>query len=251
MERQEAVDRIILACDGFEDKEELLWALRVLKGRIGSAKLGAEMLLDCGRELIDVVRDETGMEVMADPKLADIPETNAKAVAKLLKSKPKLITIKIDTGSESIRRCVELCGAAGAELVGIAVLTSIKEECKVIYGDEVGPKIEQLSELFVRAGGGVLVSSPQETTALLAKYPNLRGVLNPGIRLPENGDDDQKRVGTAQGALEAGAKRIIVGRPILQRWMKELKRDRSELGVNLLQSQADAIIESAMLAEAA
>lgn len=164
MERQEAVDRIILACDGFEDKEELLWALRVLKGRIGSAKLGAEMLLDCGRELIDVVRDETGMEVMADPKLADIPETNAKAVAKLLKSKPKLITIKIDTGSESIRRCVELCGAAGAELVGIAVLTSIKEECKVIYGDEVGPKIEQLSELFVRAGGGVLVSSPSTPT---------------------------------------------------------------------------------------
>lgn len=251
MERQQAVDRIILACDGFEDKEELLWVLNVLKGRIGGAKLGAEMLLDCGRQLIDIVRDETGMEVMADPKLADISETNAKAVAKLLKSGPNLITIKIDTGSESIRRCVDLCGATGADLVGISVLTSIKDECKIIYGDEVGSKIEQLSELFVQAGGGVLVSSPQETATLLAKYSNLRGVLNPGIRLPENGDDDQKRVGTAQGALDARAKRIIVGRPILQRWMKELKRDRSEVGVRMLQAQADAIIENAMLAEAA
>lgn len=68
------------------------------------------------------------------------------------------------------------------------------------------------------AGLGGLILSSQEAEMLSKKKELVLSLNTPGIR-PEwslVAGDDQKRVMTPGKAIEAGAKRIVIGRPITQ-----------------------------------
>ena len=58
-----------------------------------------------------------------------------------------------------------------------------------------------------------IVSSPKEIKYLKDKYKSLI-FITPGIRLPKNKKNDQKRIESPRFAIKAGSNILVIGRPI-------------------------------------
>jgi orotidine-5'-phosphate decarboxylase len=65
------------------------------------------------------------------------------------------------------------------------------------------------------AGADGVIASPAEA-AMIRALPEATGrlIVTPGVRPAGTAQDDQKRIATPHGAIEAGADHIVVGRPI-------------------------------------
>ena len=61
-----------------------------------------------------------------------------------------------------------------------------------------------------------MVASPMEAEAIRRLCGPDFEIVTPGIRPAFAGNDDQKRVATPKAALEAGASRLVIGRPVMQ-----------------------------------
>ncbi|MBU1015272.1 orotidine 5'-phosphate decarboxylase, partial [Patescibacteria group bacterium] len=93
-----------------------------------------------------------------------------------------------------------------------------EEECQAIFTCSTKAGVLRFARMAQLAGIGGLVSSPQEAEMLAAKKELVLESNTPGIR-PEwtlVAGDDQRRIMTPGNAIKAGARRIVVGRPITQ-----------------------------------
>ena len=78
--------------------------------------------------------------------------------------------------------------------------------------DEVS-YIEKLVKIGVSSGIDGVVSSPKEVKVLRKKFEKLI-LVTPGIRLPEDDQNDQKRTETPGMAIKNGSSLLIIGRTI-------------------------------------
>jgi orotidine-5'-phosphate decarboxylase len=76
--------------------------------------------------------------------------------------------------------------------------------------DEVG----QLALLAMKAGVDGVVASPQEIGVIRKQCGKEFLIVTPGIRLPSDKKDDQKRTLSPKEAISAGANYLVIGRPI-------------------------------------
>lgn len=74
----------------------------------------------------------------------------------------------------------------------------------------------RLAGLCYDAGLDGVVCSSQEVALLKKKFGPQFLCVTPGIRLPEDEMQDQKRVMTPQEAVLAGSDYLVIGRPITQ-----------------------------------
>ncbi len=72
----------------------------------------------------------------------------------------------------------------------------------------------KLAELAADCGLDGVVCSAHEAGAIRARLGSGFLRITPGIRLPENGTGDQKRVMTPQMAIAAGASYLVIGRSV-------------------------------------
>ncbi len=105
------------------------------------------------------------------------------------------------------------------EVLGVTVLTSLnKSKCQAIYGCSPEAGVLRFSRMAKTAGLGGLILSPNELV-ITKNHFELSGLsLNtPAIRPFWSlvNDDDQSRISTPFKAIQAGADRIVVGRPII------------------------------------
>lgn len=159
-----------------------------------------------------------GLRVMADLKLIDIPNTMEMDGAMLAECKPELVTVMCCAGIEGMSQVQKTVGV-GTEVLGVTVLTSLdEEECQAIFTCSTKAGVLRFARMAQLAGVGGLVSSPQEAEMLAARKELVLAANTPGIR-PEwslVAGDDQRRVMTPGRAIQAGVRRIVVGRPITQ-----------------------------------
>ena len=206
-------DQIILALDVDTADEALGWARR-LKGRVGTCKVGLQLYLRDGQAVLGGLAS-LGMPVFLDLKFHDIPNTVAPAVTAVASWKPRFLTLHTSGGREMMEAAVakapkETC------LLGVTVLTSLSEKAVQQIGwDEVQASVERLSELAKAAGLGGVVCSPHEAKMERARWGKGE-VVTPGVRPPGANKGDQSRVLSPAEAIQAGASRIVVGRPVLQ-----------------------------------
>jgi len=205
-------DQIILALDVDTAEEALAWARR-LKGRVGTCKVGLQLYLRDGQAVLGGLAS-LGMPVFLDLKFHDIPNTVAQAVTAVASWKPRFLTLHTSGGREMMEAAVakapkETC------LLGVTVLTSLSEKAVQQIGwDEVQASVERLSELAKAAGLGGVVCSPHEAKMERARWGKGE-VVTPGVRPPGANKGDQSRVLSPAEAIQAGASRIVVGRPVL------------------------------------
>ncbi len=174
---------------------------------------------------------ENGLYTMLDGKYHDIPETVEAHVREVTQSGASLITVHASGGLNMLKAAVK-GRDKGRELItdvfkrssidriggilGITVLTSLKDECESIYGEDARTKVVEFAHLALEAKLDGIVCSTEELEAIRANsnFDNLLTVV-PGIT-PKFAKkaQDQKRTGTPAAAIQAGADLIVVGRGI-------------------------------------
>ena len=203
-------DKLALALD-VDDLVAAIRLARALNGHFGVAKIGLELYSASGPEAIGAVSD-LGYDVFLDLKLHDIPTTVEKSARVLGAIGVSYLTFHAQGGLEMLKAGVEgLQGgaqSAGLELpqsLAITVLTSDADAPPHIMPKRVG--------LAVEAGCTGIVCAAGDLTDAHHYAPRLTRVV-PGIRLPGDPVDDQKRAASPEEALAGGADLLVVGRSV-------------------------------------
>lgn len=207
--------RLIVALD-VPDAAAALAAAHRLAGHVGMLKVGLELFVAEGPEVVRQLRRALPqLEIFLDLKLHDIPNTMVGAIRSARALGARFITVHAGSGVAHLRACVD---AAGPELgvLAVTVLTSQDATACAEAGHTRSPaEIVALRAAAAHAAGCAgLVCSGQELARVREAAPGLAFVV-PGIR-PAGGElGDQKRVMTPREAIAAGASYLVVGRPIL------------------------------------
>lgn len=176
-------------------------------------KLGLELFCAEGPA---IVRDYVARHhrVMLDLKLHDIPETVARAAARVAGLGAGLLTVHAGGGRAMLEAAVRSAGAM--RVLAVTVLTSLDEADLVQIGapGPVRDLVVKRAELAIAAGCAGVVASPHEIAAVRAIAPAGFLIVTPGVRPADAAAGDQKRVMTPREARTAGADLVVVGRPL-------------------------------------
>lgn len=192
-------------------------AARVVES-VGILKIGLELFVKEG-PLATRLGAELGCEVFLDLKLHDIPETVERAVASAAELGVRYLTLHASGGPRMLERAATRARQENPNLtlLAVTVLTSLDEADLRATGVEASPAAHalRLARLARDTGIGGLVCSSAEVAALRREVGPDLVLVTPGIRPAGNASsDDQKRVGTPEAAIRAGASVLVVGRPI-------------------------------------
>lgn len=181
---------------------------------VSTLKIGLELYLRYGPDVVASVRGARGVDVFLDLKLNDIPATVRGAARAVAKVRPELLTVHAAAGAAAIRAAVQ--ALPQTMIVGVTVLTSLDDADLADIGlsGPVRDAVLRLATLAVGAGARGLVCSPREVAAVRAEVGPDVTLITPGVRPPGQANDDQARVATPQEALRAGADLLVIGRPI-------------------------------------
>ena len=170
--------------------------------------------------------ENAGYPVFCDAKIIEIP-VKAIAIAKTyLGYKPHMLNIMADacsnarwvndepTNLDCLRQFADLCHEAGTRSCVVTVLTSksprlVDQE----FGVDPLAQVIKYTRMAHHAGITDIVCSPNEVSEIRKYYDDF-WLDTPGVRLPDSEKDDQARVMTPKKALEAGATRLVIGRPL-------------------------------------
>lgn len=159
---------------------------------------------------------DVGLKVFADLKLIDIPATMEIDAEMLLELKPEILTVMSCAGIDGMHAVQKVIGQY-CEVLGVTVLTSLnEEECQRIFTCSTKAGVLRFARMAQLAGLGGLILSPQEADLIVNESELVLSLNTPGIRpkwsLVDN--DDQSRILTPAKAIQNGADRIVIGRPI-------------------------------------
>lgn len=205
---------IAVALDAPDLETAARWASLVTP-HVTTVKVGLELYLRYGPDVVASVRGASGVEVFLDLKLHDIPATVAGAARAMSRLKPAYVTVHGTGGAPMIRAAAE-AAAPTTKVAAVTILTSLGEADLEAVG-LAGPVLDavlRLSALAVEAGARALVCSPREVAAVRAEVGPDITLITPGIRPEGAAAQDQARVATPEEALAAGADLLVIGRPI-------------------------------------
>ena len=204
---------IAVALDAPDLETAARWATLVTP-HVSTVKVGLELYLRYGPDVVASVRGASRVEVFLDLKLHDIPATVAGAARAVSRLMPAYLTVHATGGAGMIRAAVE--AAPATKIAAVTVLTSLRDADLAQLGVS-GPASEavrRLAAMAVDAGAQALVCSPQEAAAVRGEVGPEITLITPGVRPRGAAVQDQARVATPEEALSAGADLLVIGRPI-------------------------------------
>ncbi len=213
---------IIVALD-VASADRAVELVRAVAPFVGAFKVGKELFVTAGPDIVRRLREEIGATVFLDLKFHDIPHTVAKAVAAAARLDVQMLTVHCSGASAMLQAAEESAQVVARELnrpaplvLGVTVLTSMDSAALQELGGETRPgrQVERLARLAVGAGLRGLVCSPLELSLLRPLLPRGIQLVTPGIRTGQEKSDDQKRTLSPSEALRAGADWLVIGRPI-------------------------------------
>jgi len=204
---------IAVAIDTEEVETAATWASAVAP-HVRMVKVGLELYLRHGPEVVGAVRGANGVGIFLDLKLHDIPATVAGAASSVAGLRPSVLTVHAGGGADMVRAAVE--AAPETKIAAVTVLTSMGE-AELEQVGLLGPPrdaVRRLAVLSVEAGAQALVCSPHEVTLLRSEVGPDITLITPGVRPAGADKGDQSRVATPEETIEAGADLLVIGRPI-------------------------------------
>lgn len=202
------------------DKHDLNSALALadsLDPTLCRLKVGKELFVACGHEIIKQLHARQ-FEIFLDLKFHDIPNTTAQAVLSAADLGVWLTNVHASVGVPTMQLCKErlVQGGYHTKLIAVTVLTSMSDDNLQELGINrtVREQVLHLAHLTKTAGLDGVVCSAHEAGEISAQLGADFMLVTPGIRMPEDAGDDQKRIATPKMALSNGAHFLVIGRSI-------------------------------------
>src|ERR1700722_5574409 len=119
---------------------------------VSTVKIGLELYLRYGPDVVATVRGASGVDVFLDLKLHDIPNTVAGAARAVAKLRPEIPTVPAAGGADMIKAAVE--AAPDTIVAGVTLLTSIGDKDLIELGIDgsVSDAVRRMAGLAVSAG---------------------------------------------------------------------------------------------------
>ena len=204
---------IFIACDtdNLEKIRKIIKQSQTSELNIGY-KFGLQFLNSKnGRKFVFSLKNKL---TFGDYKLADIPITCASAVKAISDLKFNYITIHISSGLNAIKAAKKVAGST--KLIGVTILTSLDNKSlkKIGFDKNVKKLVMHQARLAAKANLDAIVCSPHEIKIVRKVFK--KEIITPGIRLPGDKKEDQKRVMTPKQAFQIGATALVMGRSIIK-----------------------------------
>jgi len=167
-----------------------------------------------GRKFLEKIKSEFWLDL----KINDIPQTALSAIDSLKDLKKcKFITVHASGGFEMLKEIKKKTKKLNKSLkvLGVTVLTSLNNRSLKEIGHTKNIKqiVLKQAALIKRSGCDGIVCSAQEALSIKKKYKNLL-IITPGIRLPGDSANDQKRIMTPKEAFKNKVSGIVIGRSL-------------------------------------
>ena len=153
-----------------------------------------------------------------DIKIADVPNTALAALDSLKDLKNiKYITVHASGGFEMLKAVTKKAKKINKSIkvLGVTILTSLdnKSVQEIGYKNTVEKLVLKQVSLIKKSGASGVICSAHEAKIIRKKFKNLF-IVTPGIRLPGDQENDQKRITTPKQAFQNKASAIVIGRSI-------------------------------------
>ncbi len=213
-------DSLCFALD-VSEVEEAERMVALLAPHVGIFKIGLQLFLLGGPELVCSIHALGAEKIFLDLKFLDIPRT----VYQARRSAARMPVSFLSVHCESLANPPPDSGEPDdqepmPQLLGVTILTSLgPSELKLLgYRPELSLTdiVLMRAELARKAGCAGVVCSGREVEAIRERLGPDVLIVTPGIRpsWAAVAGDDQSRVLTAREAIRAGADILVVGRPI-------------------------------------
>ena len=203
--------KIFIACDtkSIKKVKKIIKNTETNKIKVGY-KFGLEFLNSKnGRNFVSKLKNKI---TFGDYKFSDIPNTCSSALKAIKDLRLNYCTIHISSGLDALKAAKKTSGRT--KLVGVSILSSLDNNAlkEIGFDKEVKKLVLHQARLASKAKLDAIVCSAQEASMVRKVFK--KEIITPGIRLPGDKVNDQKRITTAKNAFDNGATSIVVGRSI-------------------------------------
>ncbi len=195
--------------------------VNLLAADVGMFKIGLELFIRSGPELVRWIQQAGPAKVFLDLKLHDIPATVERAMAQVAELGVYFTTVHCGECMAMLEAAIK--GAGGRVYVlGVTVLTSVspldlaEAGYRKRYSNNLKMLVMRKATMARDAGCAGIVCSGQEVQGIKASFGGGFQAVTPGIRPAGEGisADDQSRIVTPAMAIQRGSDYLVVGRPI-------------------------------------
>ena len=213
---------VYIALDYADAKDALALVAQLSPQQCG-LKVGKQLFTSAGPDLVaDLVG--SGFSVFLDLKFHDIPHTVARAAESAAKLGVDYLTVHTLGGGTMLRTAAAAVDQA-VQLLAVTVLTShdSAELSALGLSDDIPTLVQRFAAIARDSGVTGVVCSAWELAAVQQCWPEAVTMV-PGIRPTgsptgnpvDSALDDQRRVMTPAEAIRAGARHLVIGRPVTQ-----------------------------------
>jgi len=217
---KEAKDYIAFSLDMPSCKEAEQYVV-LLSEYVGMFKIGLELFISSGPEIIKIIKGFGKAKIFLDLKLHDIPATVARAMTSIADLDIDFATVHCGENKSMLEAAV--VGSYGkVGVVGVTVLTSVSGEdidsagFRSEFSSDISRLVMNRAHMAMLTGCVGVVCSGLETKRIKDNIGNDFVTFTPGIRpLWESVlEEDQRRITTPAQAIKNGSDYLIIGRPI-------------------------------------
>ncbi|MCG7342809.1 orotidine-5'-phosphate decarboxylase [Sporosarcina sp. ACRSL] len=210
----------IIALD-FDSSQKVIDFLEPFESDV-NVKVGMQLYYKEGPAIISKLK-ERGFDIFLDLKLHDIPNTVMFAMEVLASLGVSLVNVHAAGGKTMMEAALEgldkgtPAGTKRPSIIGVTQLTSTDERQvreEQLIEASLQESVLHYAKLTKEAGLDGVVCSVHEAAIITEICGPEFMKVTPGIRLPESGTHDQKRIATPEEAREEGSTHIVVGRAI-------------------------------------
>jgi orotidine-5'-phosphate decarboxylase len=215
-----AKDYIIFPLD-VNSTDEAKRYVELLADRVGLFKVGLELFIRSGPDIVRFINTAGTAGVFLDLKLHDIPATVSRAMAGIAGLGVYFATVHCGESMNMLEAAVD--GSRGrVRVLGVTVLTSVSAgDIKAAgyredYCRDLSGLVLQKAQMAAAAGFAGVVCSGLEAPVIKQHFGKEFVTVTPGIR-PQwaaGKQDDQQRITTPSQAIQNGSDYVVIGRPI-------------------------------------
>jgi len=195
--------------------------VELLADHVGLFKVGLELFIHSGPEMVRFINSAGSARVFLDLKLHDIPATVSRAMNSIADLGVHFTTVHCGESRKMMEAAVT-GGGGKVHILGVTVLTSVAAEdiqaagYRSEFSSDVSALVLKRARMALETGCHGVVCSGLEAKLIKKQLGADFVTVTPGIRPGWVGKDkdDQQRVTTPAQAVKNGSDYLVIGRPI-------------------------------------